>query len=131
MLAGLRSAVSPSTTKAAAKEFSLLDAASCGADPLHALRRAQVASLGGAEWMAEAACESRLADSIGSAEEEEFALSALQWAVRHEDALAEPFTARSTIDFFIEMSQVQVSRGVSGPLQLRLAVGLPASLPSA
>jgi hypothetical protein len=63
--------------------------------PLHALRRAQVASLGGADWVADAACESRLGSTLGRADIEEFALVMLDWTVRHQEALTDPYTVRS------------------------------------
>ncbi len=129
VLDGLRAAVAPSVTRTIAKNFVQQPAAADGdgseggaegtdvadgdasavvgrANPLHALRRAQVASVGGASWVADAACESRLGGALGSAASEEFALVMLEWVVRHQEALADPFTVRSLLDYFGEMRQL-------------------------
>ena len=83
MLESLREHVAPGMTKAAAKQF-VQPGGAAGDGPLFALRRAQVASLGGAAWVGEAACETRLGRSILRSGEpsEEFGSVALDWACR-------------------------------------------------
>ena len=119
VLAALRTAVSPTVSKSAAKEFVKLGVVGTGgevskgddddakeevvaaapmANPLHALRRAQVLSLGGESWVADAACEppggailrtegegekEEAAASVGTGPSEEYALMCLDWIVRH------------------------------------------------
>lgn len=144
VLAALRTAVSPTVSKSAAKEFVKLGVVGTGgevskgddddakeevvaaapmANPLHALRRAQVLSLGGESWVADAACESRLggailrteggegekeeaAASVGTGPSEEYALMCLDWIVRHQSQLDSPYVATSLLNFFFEMRSI-------------------------
>ena len=82
VLEGLRAHVSPAVSKAAAKAFVkgegggegegeggervavLAVGEATGGNPLHALRRAQAAALGGKPWVGEAACASLLGSSL-------------------------------------------------------------------
>ena len=93
-------------------------------NPLHALRRAQVAALGGADWLGEAACASKLGSSLqrrvseeGDGDDEKetsrystagpseaFAQVALEWVVRHEEGLTSKEQAASILNFFVEMN---------------------------
>ena len=165
VLATLRTAVSPSISKATAKEFVKLggdggdasgDAKAGGAEaflldnPLHALRRAQVLSLGGETWLADATCASKLGAALlpaggpaggpaataapgeagagagapaespssssgpgGAAEEdasgdadEGFALTCLEWLVRHQQVIMGEYAATQALDFFLEMRSI-------------------------
>ena len=74
------------------------------ASPVAMLRSAQVAALGGPERVAQAATlGSRLGKEIGSPEEEEFALSVLEWACRFADVpeLAEPKAVGQAIEWLL------------------------------
>ena len=129
VLAMLREEISPAISKAAAKHF--VKAPADGGDnadgvhPLHALRRAQVLSLGGDDWVAEAACASRLGDSLlrktdepndeaegngaatSSGPSEPYALLCLDWLVRHRTDLdAPPALGTSLVNFFLEMRDI-------------------------
>jgi len=104
----LREVVAPDISKAAAKAFTRAPTDGAIEDnPLQALRRAQVAGLGGEAWVGEAACESRLGRQILRVGEpsEEFALVALDWVCRHQDQLAQERIA-STLDYLIEMRAI-------------------------
>ena len=105
VLKELQARVGPAVSKAAAKEFVKLAAEEGGSSsPLHALRRAQVAALGGEAWVGDAACASRLGGAIGRGEpSEDFALVALDWVVRHQEGFAGPEEATGMLDFLLEM----------------------------
>ena len=142
VLAMLREVVSPTISKAAAKQFVKQLAGSKGdgeeeeaaveeegstTNPLHALRRAQVAALGGADWLGEAACASKLGSSLqrrvseeGDGDDEKetsrystagpseaFAQVALEWVVRHEEGLTSKEQAASILNFFVEMNTLE------------------------
>ena len=116
----LRQEVSPTISKAAAKAFVKASAGSADADndeatqddsPLLALRRAQVASLGGPEWVGDAACASKLGSALqqrgGDEPSEEFAVVALDWACRNEESFGEtPAQLTAQLDFFLEMRRI-------------------------
>ena len=169
VLAMLRSQISGAISKAAAKEFVKLGGGggSMGVEvgddegegscqqtqihPLHALRVAQIRSLGGEAWVGEAACKSRLGaalllsttkDDKASADttsnegpSETYALTCLDWVVRHQGQLESPcalrfiahlgscvcaldttsrvhvhrYVASSLVDFFLEMRTIDPS----------------------
>ncbi|KAL1504656.1 hypothetical protein AB1Y20_008436 [Prymnesium parvum] len=111
VLQGLRESVSPATTKAAAKEFVKMGDESAD-NPLLALRKSQVRSLSGAQFVVEGTCQSRLGSSF--AKSEAFALAAMQWVVRHQDALAEQYMVRAVLDFFLEMHQLDEEYSCAG-----------------
>lgn len=82
--------------------------------PLHALRRAQVASLGGAPWVRDAACSAKLAEALGTDDEEAFNQSALQWTCRQQDELAEPRFVTAALDYVTEMHRIDPRFTCSG-----------------
>lgn len=118
----LRQEISPAISKAAAKAFVKALAGGADADkeaaqdnsPLLALRRAQVASLGGPEWVGDAACASKLGSAIqqrsGDEPSEEFAVISLDWACRHAESFREtPAQLTAQLDFFLEMRRIDAN----------------------
>ena len=164
VLAMLREQVSPVVSKAAAKHFVKLTArVGAGGDglggddcegeepgggtvpvllhPLQALRRAQILSLGGEPWVADAACESRIGAAILPNENdadadadagttdgptEAFALTCLDWIVRHQTELESPYTVTSIIDFFLEMRTIDPTYSCVGRTPKTVSTALEA-----
>jgi hypothetical protein len=145
VLAALRTAVAPCVTKAAAKAFVQMgegaDEATAAAGeaasletlrhPLHCLRRAQVLALGGSETIADAACASTLGSAMQSDDNgEAFALTCLEWVVRHAEQLESPYAASATIDFFLEMRSLDDAYTCVGRTPKTVAAALEAFVSS-
>lgn len=70
--------------------------------PLRSLRRAQVESLGGSAWIADAVSQSQCATFF--VEDETFlGADAMPWIVNHAGSFAEPHLVSLAADFFVEM----------------------------
>ncbi len=113
-----------------------------GADPLRALRRAQVAAQGGEAWVAEGVCASKMGRSLlgasglggggpaaGGAEGgvgvcEAFGTSAIQWVCTHAAELAEPSEVTLAIDYALEMRRADADYSLAGrtPKTVRAAM---------
>jgi len=81
----MKELISPTLNKRMAVEF--VNTTNDITNPTHALRIAQVASLGGSEKMAIAACVSILGTSLGDMEEERFTQAMLLWMCTREEEL--------------------------------------------
>eukprot|EP00873_Tetraselmis_striata_P013860 jgi/Tetstr1/434124/TSEL_023268.t1 len=77
--------LTPSVSKSMAHAFMTTPAGT--GSPLHALRAAQVAGMGGSESLARHACNSQLGFTLGDEEEEEFAAGVLLWMCDRESEL--------------------------------------------
>mmetsp|Transcript_34530 Transcript_34530/g.72663 ORF Transcript_34530/g.72663 Transcript_34530/m.72663 type:complete len:517 (-) Transcript_34530:486-2036(-) len=113
----LRETVSPAITKKVAKLFVQSDVIR---SPLHGLRRAQVEAVGGElspsdlELVVEGVCTAGVGGRLGSAKEEEFTQSAIQWICQNAATLREPSTVAHTLNYFLEMHRADDAFDVFG-----------------
>ena len=111
-------------SKATAKSL----VASSDSNPLHALRRAQVASRGAEDWVGGGVCASSLGVALQGSEEqgasEAFAMELISWICTHADALGEPAELATAIDYCLEMRRQDGRYSLAGrtPKTLKAAV---------
>ena len=125
-------AAQPIVSKVVAKRFVAAatcssgggDGADATANPLHALRRAQVSAQGGEAWVADGVCASlmgerllgagapdtpRAADGMREGLCEAYGASLIAWVCTHAEALAESVDVSVAIDYALEMRRGQDS----------------------
>lgn len=89
-------------SKAVAKAF----VSSESNNPLHTLRRSQVAAQGGEEWVGDGVCASRMGASLLSASagvDEAYGASVIEWICKHASELGEPAELATAIDFCLQV----------------------------
>ena len=119
-------AEAPIVSKAVAKFLTNpreADAKAADGDPLHLLRRAQVAAQGGESWVGDGVCKSSLGarllgggkadapiastDGLPEGLSEAYGASLISWVCTHAEALSEPSEVATAIDYAIEMRKNQ------------------------
>ena len=118
------SGVPPVVSKAVAKFLTAPSDDSDSTDPLHALRRAQVAAQGAAAWVGDGVCRSKLgrrllgsgdqtkplaSDGLPPGLSEPFGAAIIGWVCTHAEALAEPSEVAIAIDYALEVRGSQDS----------------------
>lgn len=89
-------------SKAVAKAF----VSSESNNPLHTLRRSQVAAQGGEGWVGDGVCASRMGASLLSASagvDEAYGASVIEWICKHASELGEPAELATAIDFCLQV----------------------------
>ena len=111
--------LAPVVSKKVAKFFTTPrteEAAESKANPLHALRRAQVAAQGGATWVGDGVCRSAMGARLlgagkgGSPRQgvsELFGASLISWVCTHAEVLSEPSAVATAIDYALELRTAQ------------------------
>ena len=103
------------------------DAKAAGGNPVHLLRRAQVAAQGGEAWVGEGVCRSKMggrllgagsddasmaADGLREGVSEAYGAALISWVCTHAESLGEVSDVATAIDYAIEMRSAQ-ERGYS------------------
>ena len=94
------------------------DARAAGANPIHLLRRAQVAAQGGEPWVGDGVCRSKMgsrllgagmadaspiaSDGLRAGVSEAYGATLVSWVVTHAEALSEPSEVATAIDYALE-----------------------------
>mmetsp|Transcript_21872 Transcript_21872/g.65568 ORF Transcript_21872/g.65568 Transcript_21872/m.65568 type:complete len:526 (+) Transcript_21872:224-1801(+) len=103
-------AFAPALTKKASAAF-----CAAAGPPLAALRTAQAAAKGAPAWAAEAVATSVFGARLNEPEVESFLeADALQWVATHAEALEEPATVRTYLDYFCERRRADAGYSCAG-----------------